>query len=110
MFNKIFLFPGTDRKTGKSTYNNDCIHSKNRGKSEWEKCQNANKHNKQVTTEQTTDMMYLIEHKNEAHCQPFMGAAEEEATLIAIFGALTLHLKIFSSFKKMYLMTLFCMH
>ena len=31
MFDKTFLFPGTDRKTDKSTYSNDCVHSKDRG-------------------------------------------------------------------------------
>jgi hypothetical protein len=55
-------------------------------------------------------MRYLILHEIEANRQPFMGTAEEEATVIATFDALTLHLKVFSSFKKTHLMTLFCMH
>jgi hypothetical protein len=55
-------------------------------------------------------MRYLIVHKIGAHCQPFMGTAEEEAILIATLGALMLNLEVFSSFKKTHLMTLFCMH
>jgi hypothetical protein len=56
-------------------------------------------------------MRYLTVHKIEAHCQPFMGTAEEEeAILIATLGAHMLHLGVFSSFKKTHLMALFCMH
>lgn len=55
-------------------------------------------------------MRYLIVYKIEAHCQPFMGTVEEEATLIATFGALILHLKVFSSFKNTHFKTLFCVH